>query len=406
MFLLTEVKYRLFRTPGRTTLLLLTAAFLVATIGGYLATIKKAKSALDSLAENIPVTLKVVSRNGNRDDQLLIDTAHFDAIVGVGVHNVHATTTYAGAYSSEAMAIPVEEFYGGDVSIRGGNGITTLNLENESVDYLPGYDGDVFSGNEAVCLASKSFATENDISQGEIIPVKLYSTVQTDRGVIYTYVGKNNLKVIGLAADSSSDDIPVFDVYVPINWLREITSDAGLNFYYESLSAEVDDPFRLNEIKDELEKKAFLEVFETAGDIVSGDALSIEDETFVKTSVELTKNIETYEAFLLPTSLLMTGIIIFIAFLVLRSSRRELAIASSLGRRKMPNAASHFLGAVISEFAGCILMAPVICLGFDIGLGLVAIIIAIFMFCASIGTAVALALILRFDTMELLTKVG
>lgn len=405
MFLLTEIKYRLFRTPGRTILLLLFSAFLVASMGGYWANIKSAENALNELANNIPVTLKVVSRNGNKQDNLCIDTAHFDALTRIGVHNIRATTTYAGAYGREAMPVAPEEFSGGNVSIRGGSDISALKLQDEHIDYLPEYGGDFFPCDNALCLVSEKFAETNGVEPGDTLSVEMYSMLQSDHGVIYTYVDKKEIKVIGLVETVSKKDDSFFDIYVPIDWLRRITTDVGLEFSYGSLSAEIDDPFQLNEAKSELEKNGFLEVFETAGDTVTGDALSVEDETFVKTSVELTKNIETYQAFLLPAFLLIMSIIILVTFLVFRSSRRELAIASSLGRAKIPNAASHFLGAMISELAGCILMTPVICLMFHIGVGLAILLTAIYMLCACIGTIAALALILRFNAMELLTKV-
>lgn len=132
---------------------------------------------------------------------------------------------------------------------------------------------------------------------------------------------------------------------------------------------------------------------------------SRQDGLFIKTAGELKQNLEVFDSFLLPFFGLIIGMITLVTFLVLRGSRREMAIASSLGRQKSMNAASQFFGAIIAELAGCAVALPVMCLAVDL-LPLTAVAVAgVYMACACVGTGIALWFILRFDTLALLTKV-
>ena len=82
-----------------------------------------------------------------------------------------------------------------------------------------------------------------------------------------------------------------------------------------------------------------------------------------------------------------------------------MAIASSLGRPKLLNAASHFFGALLAEGIGCVLAFPVMRLLIGIPIGASLSIMGMYLLCACVGTALALLALLRFDALALLTKV-
>lgn len=403
MFILTEIKYRLLRARGRTALLLCVAALLVGSLSLYLGNIQASRDALSTLSGRVPVVARVVSRSGSRQDGLFIDTKRFDSLTSAAVHDVRATTTFAAAYSDEARAVPIDEFSGGDMSVKGANCMDALNMTADSVEFLPGYGPDCLGGNEPVCILRDSFAEYTGLGLGDELSVPLYGIMYGTYGNSYSPVGEPPLKVVGMCAPAGSTVYG--DAYAPIQFLREHTESAGEVFSYESLNVRLDDPMELNAFKDSLMGLGFLEPFDTAGDAYSGDAISMEDEMFIKTASELSQNLEVFDGFLLPFFALIIGMITLVTFLVLRGSRREMAIASSLGRQKSLNAASHFFGAIIAELLGCIAALPVMCAIVNLMPMTALAVIGVYMACACVGTTIALVFILHFDPLELLTKV-
>ena len=94
-----------------------------------------------------------------------------------------------------------------------------------------------------------------------------------------------------------------------------------------------------------------------------------------------------------------------VVFLVLRSSRHELAIASSLGRPKVQSALARLLAVLALDLLGCIIALPIMVGAAGITLPTALLIGGLFLACGLVGSMVALALLLRFDTLTLLTKV-
>ena len=77
MVILKEMNYIVFRNRGRTALSVCIAALLVCCMSFYLGSIQTAESAEENLAQVIPVTAQVVSRNGARTVGFEIDENHF-----------------------------------------------------------------------------------------------------------------------------------------------------------------------------------------------------------------------------------------------------------------------------------------------------------------------------------------
>lgn len=70
-----DIYYQLFRRKGRTLLSVGLAALLCGCMAFYLGSIRSSQEALDSLAENIPVAVRVVNRDASKEDELFIKTA-------------------------------------------------------------------------------------------------------------------------------------------------------------------------------------------------------------------------------------------------------------------------------------------------------------------------------------------
>ena len=111
----------------------------------------------------------------------------------------------------------------------------------------------------------------------------------------------------------------------------------------------------------------------------------------------------TFKQFQIPFLVMIVGLVVLAVFLIMRGSRRDMAIAASLGRPRLLVALSNFLAAFIAELLGCAIILPVMVLGAGLSFGGALMICGAFLACADLGNVLGLALILRFDAFTLLT---
>lgn len=402
MFLLTEVRYQLFRNKWRSILLVCTALLLLGAMAFYLGNIQSNQAALQDLADNIPVTVRITSRDGSHQGMLNIDSAHFDGLSQAGVHNILCNSSAAGAYAPETRK--ETGFDGGDTSVVGANCLEALDISADCFQYQDGYDASLFEGEENLCLVHESYAQKHGIQIGDQIAMPFYLLQWSPQGVIWSELGEATLRVVGICTVQE----PFFEptaLYVPVRWLRKTAKAAEVPFTYYSFSAELDEPMKLNEFKEQLPKLGFMEPFEDANNFYTGDAVSVEDELFIKTAIKLRENIRTFRAFLIPFFGLCVALSALATFLLLRGDRRDIALARSLGRPKAVSGTVHFLSVFSADLVGCLLAGPVIFLGAGLSATQIAAVAGVFLLCSALGAVLALLLLLRFNALALLTKV-
>ena len=402
MFLWTEIKWQVFRNKGRSILLCLIAALLTGTMAFYVGNIQSNRTALLELGDNIPVAVTVTNSDGSMEDGIRITAQQYDDFSALDVKNLRASAAAAGALSEEVKAQTIFEY--GDVSISGINCMEACTVPERLFTFTDGQSAGLFTGEEALCAVDEFFAQENEIKLGDKLdlPVYLYAC-----GLGYLPLDKNASLTVAAtygAPDSTGNTI---QVYVPVGWMRKALEDnGGQVFFYDSLTATVKNPLKLNALKDGLTEMGLLPISSTpAYSDAEAVAASVEDELFIKTAVKLQQNISTYERFLLPFFGLIVGLMTLVVFLLLRNARREMAIAGSLGRGKGKIGLGHFL----SVFLVSLLGAALAFLGMTVS-GLMPLMAAVqicgsFLLCAAAGAVIALLSLLRFDAMELLTKV-
>ena len=409
MFLWTEVRYQLFRNKGRSVLLCLIAALLTGTMAFYLANIRSTETALQSISDNIPVTVRVVTRNGSKRDKLNLAAKGYDILENAGVHDIRCTAAAAASYSQESRS--QVSFYGGDTDILAANCKEALTFPEDVFTFAPGQDFSFLEGNEGLCVLDEEYAKSWGLELGDKFSLHLYTARWEDGSMTYRYkdesmtyknmeVGEVTLTVAGFC---SAVNAPA--ALVPVAWLREQAENAGVEFFYDSYNAILNDSKNLRAFKRAmLTSGYFMNVLLDSKDNDSGDSLSVEDELVVKTAGQLRKNLMLFRSFLIPFAVLLVGFILLITFLSLRGSRREMAVATSLGRAKQQIAAVYFSSIMIVDLLGCLIALPIMAFGIGLPAGTVFLIGGLFLLCSGLGTMAALAFLLRFDAMDLLTK--
>lgn len=397
MFLLTEVKHQLLGNRGRSVLILCIAALLTLCMAFYVGNIGVSEAALQSLSDSVPVTVRITSRNGAKTAGLNIEAKPFDHLTEAGVHDVQCTAVAAGAYSPEVRA--QEMFLGGDTTVRAGNSLEALELSADDLHFVDGQSAAFLIGDSAQCVISEDYAERTGLHPGDTLSLELYMVRQSMNGTIYQKIGDAALEIIGTHSAPGGAD-----VILPVRYLRAEAETAGVSFLYDSCSALVDDSTHLKDFKAEMQKY-FMDINPSAEDPNAGDALSVEDELFVKTASRLRQNIALFQSMLVPFFALIIGLVVLTTFLTMRSTRRDMAIARSLGVSKWRCAAPNFIGTVLLDMLGCAVTLPILSAALHIPALSALVIFGLFTLCAALGTAAALLCLLRFDTLTLLTQV-
>ncbi len=391
-----QVKYQL-RSRGRSVLVLCIAALLAACMAFYVGNIGVNKAALQSLSDSVPVTVRITSRNGAKTAGLNIEAKPFDHLTEAGVHDVRCTAVAAGAFSPEVRA--QEMFLGGDTIVRAGNSLEALELSADNLHFADGQSAAFLSGDSAQCVIGEDYAERTGLHPGDTLSLEIYTVRQSMNGTIYQMIGDAALEIIGTHSAPGGAD-----VILPVNFLRTEAETAGVSFLYDSCSALVDDSTHLKDFKAEMQKY-FMDINPSAEDPNAGDALSVEDELFVKTARRLRQNIALFQSMLVPFFALIIGLVVLTTFLTMRSTRRDMAIARSLGVSKWRCAAPNFISTVLLDMLGCAVILPILSAALHIPALSAHAIFGLFTLCAALGTAAALLCLLRFDTLTLLTQV-
>lgn len=399
MFLWTEIRYQLFRNKGKSVLIILASLFLLGSMAFYLGGMQRNETALRELGNKIPVKVVVVSPTGSNSTGLFIHVSRFDQLSNAGVRDVRATTAAAGALSDEAkLQAP---FMGGDVTIVGLNSIRAIPLSQVEYRYADGLDETVLESDGAYCVLEQNFAESNGFSIGDdlTLPVYFYP-----RGLgEYVEMGEKTLKIAGTFSAPKTSG---YSMLVPAGWLRAEAEAQEMKYFgFDSLSMVVDDPLHLNEFKDKLTEIGMDEIIRESDDGITGSAAVVQDEIYTKTANQFREIIQIYRGFLIPFFILIAGLSCLMTFLVLRGSRREMAIASSLGKNNRMIRLSYLLVILILYAVGCVAALPFILLFAGLGVTGAVSLSALFLCFGTAGAYLALVLLLRFDTMELLTKV-
>lgn len=393
MLLPWEIKCNITRAPVRSILIACVSALIVCGMALYLRNIQVTEDALDDLGQQYPVTVRVTNQDGSLHESLCIYGKDVDYLLESGVRDPIYTAT---TFTAERIG-----------SIHGTNTLDSLDdLSGSDFTFLDGWDESFLASRKPVIALREDVALENGWQPGD----KLHLEFSMLNRMSTTSTGEPEIKKFGgysvtlVAVFPGKPD--TVEAVMPVDWLRGIADITLLEgeFKYDSFYAVIDEPRELNAYKDAAEEWGFYERSAVAAPDLWGDTLSMEDEMYIKTSGELRESLDMYRTFLLPFFGLVTSIMAMVTFLALRSSRRQIAIASSLGRQKFRNAAAHFCSAMIVQLTGCILAILTLTLTLAMLPRLAGITIAAFSLCALCGTALALVLLFRFDTLTLLTK--
>lgn len=401
MFILEETLWQLSRNRTRTIILLLATALLAGCMAFYLGNIRANQEAFERLAEMTEIEVNITNGNGAMAAGLNITPQSKEKFMNSPyLENFLYGARTVGTLSPDARAREPEgdKFY--DVDFGSVNSLEAIYSPDYELDFAEGYDESFLAGEEPLAVVLDDFAEANGIEPGDQLTFPVYTHIyHDDESISYGFIGDLTLTVIGLY---HSEKYPK-TMLIPVEWLHKECEARGVDFYYNNLGATLKDTRQINQFKQSIPDIPFLEPDPRSKDMHSGATICVYDEEYINRAEVFGQNIMLFRRFLAPFFVLAIGLIILAIFLIMRSSRQDIAIACSLGRPKLLSALSCFLAALFAELVGCVLVFLVMVLLAGVSVSGSLGICGIFLLCACLGNLVALALILRFDTLTLLT---
>ena len=288
------------------------------------------------------------------------------------------------------------------------SGLSALvGVTEENIAFENGYDLSFLERAEPLCVVSQSYAAQYGLNSGDTLSMPFYVTRYNDDGfsLRYEHLGMQGVKIIGVYADSASGSAVPCSMIVSVPWLQTVVKENNLRFYYSSFRCALRDPMKLNDFKDAMRGAGFAKPDPNALDERHGDTLVVDDQLFIETAEKLEQNLKVLRWFLAPFFALVIVLVTLVTFLLLRSTRRDMAISLSLGRPKILSGCACFFGTLIANVCGCAVAVPILLCTAGLALGQILTICGLYLASSCVGVLLALILLLRFDALELLTKI-
>ena len=311
-------------------------------------------------------------------------------------------------FGSIQTAENAEDVQGADTSVTAVSGLSALvGVTEENIAFENGYDLSFLESAEPLCVVSQSYAAQYGLNVDDMLSMPFYVTRYNDDGfsLRYEHLGMQGMKIIGVYADSASGSAVPCSMIVSVPWLQTVVKDNNLRFYYSSFRCALRDPMKLNDFKDAMRGAGFAKPDPNALDERHGDTLVVDDQLFIETAEKLEQNLKVLRWFLAPFFALVIVLVTLVTFLLLRSTRRDMAISLSLGRPKILSGCACFFGMLIANVCGCAVAVPIMLCTAGLAPGQILTICGLYLASSCVGVLLALILLLRFDALELLTKI-
>ncbi len=100
-----------------------------------------------------------------------------------------------------------------------------------------------------------------------------------------------------------------------VPWLQTVVKENNLRFYYSSFRCALRDPMKLNDFKDAMRSAGFAKPDPNALDERHGDTLVVDDQLFIETAEKLEQNLKVLRWFLAPFFALVIVLVTLVTFL-------------------------------------------------------------------------------------------
>ncbi len=281
-------------------------------------------------------------------------------------------------------------------------------MKKEDITWLDGVDADILETTEKVCMLDTALMEEKGLHLGDnvMLTIFYYRYALEGSEIFIEPLITDTYRIVGSMqiGEYIGNWVPP-EVILPLDYMRETYHSQDIDFYADSGSFVVKDPFQLNALKAQMHDEVkFLSVITRAKPRTDGNALTIMDEAFIRSAETLSKNLALLRG-MLP---FLVMIVIFIGYLCsylsLQSRREEYALLRSLGAGRGRSFFLLFGETALVEAAACLLGSFLAAVFLRTAVGVLALSGAMFFLAFLAGAAMAILALHRLSVMEMLCK--
>lgn len=401
------------RHKKKTILNLLICCLTVILLNAYMGNIAGIKQQLSELPKVVKVDGVISNLNGTLSSGLKIKEQYIDGVMNSEyitdpVFSMQLKMGF-GSFAWEDYPDKLNYYAAGITAVDGIPGF----LEEEIIfgGKEEGMEKDLdarefFSSSERLCIVDEAVAKEQGVKLGEKIPLTIayyrygngheifIEPLETEDYVVAGFMNMENYKGTG--------DKP--DVIFPFETVRMVFHEAELEFFADTGAFLVKDPYKLNELKQEMHDLQFMEVIPAAEYQYDGNALIVRDETFIQAAEQLLRNEALFTGMLPFMGIAILCIGYVTASLLMRGRRAEYAIMRSLGQSYGSCFFTLCLEYGFTALAGCFAGSLCSLVFLKGGWQLMVSVTGAFMCCYVLGEGAALLPLRRLSVMTVLSK--
>lgn len=405
-FFIRQTARNLVRHKYKSLLYLLIGVLTVFLLAVYAGNLDSTKRQLERLTEVMKITARISNLNGSMTEGLRIREDRMDGIL-TSEYAENATFTVRlkwgfGEFSKEEYQKNLN-YYGVGMNAVGG----VPGLKAEEITWLEGVDAGVLETAEKVCIMDADLMLQEGLSFGDNVMLTLfyYHVDEYRNEVLIDPLVTDTYRIVGSVqiGEYLGGWVPA-EVILPFHCVREAYQTQGIEFWADSGSFVVKDPFLLNECKDQMHDLGFLDVITRADFHYEGASLTIMDHDFIRSARTLNENLALLKGMLFFLTVIISFIGYICSYLSIQGRREEYALMRSLGTGRN-RSFGMFLGeTVLLEAAACFLGSLAAELLFSTAPVVLALTNTLFFTAFLAGTVAALRSLHRLSVMEMLTK--
>lgn len=407
-FYIRQIARNIVRHRKKSILLILVGVLTVLILDVYAGNMDSTERQLKRLPEVMRVQAKVSNLNGSLEEGMTIREDRVQAI-RASEHAAEVVFTVRlrlgfGAFTPEEYEGNLS-YYGAGMNAIGG----MPGLKAEEITFLPGKDVSVLETAEKVCIVDAAVMEREGLQLGDEVEITSFCYRYEERNyeIFLDLLDTDVYQIVGAMriGEYKGNWVPA-DVIFPLDCVRETFHRQGIEFLADSGSFVVKDPFRLNECKEQMQELGMLPVISRADFSYDGNALTIMDESFIRSAEALEENLALLRGMLPFVAALVALIGYICSYLSIQSRKEEYALLRSLGAGRCRSFFAFFGETAVVAATAVLCGSGMAFLLLSVSLKVSAQAGVLFFFAFLAGTAAALLSLHRLSVMELLSKNG
>lgn len=403
MFYIRTALINIKRYRYKSALNLLICIVLIALLNLFIGNLESNKQQLTKISQTISINAQISNLNGSQQNGLVIQEPIIDGILESKyiIHPAISVVLSAGKgeFPKDNLQAQMTIDAAAVTSLEALNGITEFDISYSASNLLL-----IPRKNTTPCIVEKGFLSENNWNIGQTISLSLcYDYLDKDCRYTMQQLRTEKLFIAGSILSENGDYMP--QVIIPFHWARKAFHEKSIPFIANAASFDLKDPRQINAFKKEMrEKLHMLELNPAAEFSYAGNALAVNDETFILSASRIQNNMNMLIGFL-PFILL---IIIFIgyitSYLLVQNRRGQYATMRSLGMSRRLCFRTFFIENMFVETSGGIIGMLGSFLLTKQKIIILSITFVFFLLCYIVGTTIALNQLGKISVMKSLSQ--